>query len=197
MLPRSFYFVRHGETDWNARGVLQGHTDIPLNERGRAQARAAVALIASLNIDLIVSSPLSRARETADIINSDLKKRIMNDEGLRERHFGQLEGKGGEEAETMKAQWRLQNPHIEPEENGYHCPPGAESYADFRGRTLSRIAHHLDAAPGDNVLFVCHGGLYRVLSRCLTGEAGSSPNVQPFHFEKSGEIWRINPLKAQ
>ncbi|MET0318796.1 MAG: histidine phosphatase family protein, partial [Rhodococcus fascians] len=64
--------VRHGETDWNLHGRLQGSSDIPLNDTGRAQAREAVYELSDHSWDLLVSSPLSRAAETADIIGSHL-----------------------------------------------------------------------------------------------------------------------------
>lgn len=192
MLPRSFYFLRHGETDWNKVGRLQGFTDIPLNETGRAQARDVVRVLERHPIDRIVASPLSRARETADIINTVLKKPIIEEQGLRERHFGIFEGKDTVEIDALKA--RMLTDKLEAEENGYPCPPEAETYVDFKARTLMHIEKHLNTYVGENIMFVCHGGLYRVLLRALFGEAGSSLNVQPFLFEKTADNWALHHL---
>ena len=68
--PRTFYFLRHGETDWNAEGRFQGHSDIPLNAQGLTQAHAAAQVMATCSIDLIVASPLIRALKTAALAAS-------------------------------------------------------------------------------------------------------------------------------
>ena len=67
IIPRPFWFLRHGETDWNAQNLAQGNVDIPLNEHGLAQARAAAAALIGRGIEVIAASPLGRARQTADI----------------------------------------------------------------------------------------------------------------------------------
>jgi uncharacterized phosphatase len=85
--------VRHGETDWNLHGRLQGSSDIPLNSTGRAQASEAVYELEGRRWDLLVSSPLSRAAETADIIGAHLGiERTATYADLAERHFGAAEG---------------------------------------------------------------------------------------------------------
>ena len=93
MTLTTFALVRHGQTDWNAERRLQGATDIPLNDVGREQAREAVATLADYQWDAIVSSPLSRAAETADLIAEGLgltvARRIPE---LIERSFGPAEG---------------------------------------------------------------------------------------------------------
>lgn len=192
MLPRSFLFVRHGETDWNRQGVLQGFTDIPLNDTGRAQAQAAIALLQHHPIDRIVCSPLSRARETAEIINAVLQKPVSFHAGIRERHFGAFEGKGSDEITRMRTE--MQERGLPVEENGYPCPPGGETYSDFQARIMSAITDELHATPEQAVMFVCHGGVYRVLRRSLIGDIEHSPNVKPFMFEKSSEAWAVRAL---
>src|SRR5688572_566464 len=128
MIARSFYFLRHGETDWNVEGRVQGHTDTPLNENGRAQARAAIYILKKHKIDRIVSSTLNRAFETAQIVNAVLNLPIETDERLCERNFGVYEGLVGPEIEA----WKLANAHrIGPieEETGFPAPPEGEDYA--------------------------------------------------------------------
>src|ERR1041384_5399555 len=89
---RSFYFLRHGQTAWNVAGRFQGHSDIPLNELGLAQAYDAAKILANCPIDLIVVSPLIRARRTAEIVSEQLGKPLLLDDELKERHFGASEG---------------------------------------------------------------------------------------------------------
>ena len=127
MIPRSFYFLRHGETDWNKQGLLQGHTNIPLNETGRRQAREIIPVLEKLPIDRIIASTLSRAQETAQIVNAVLNKPFAEDSQLWERHFGDFEGKTVDVIAAMK-----ESANGENEENGYPCPPNAESYADLK-----------------------------------------------------------------
>src|SRR3978361_2133239 len=90
--PVPFWFLRHGETDWNAQDLSQGSVDIPLNETGLAQARSAALLMRNRGITSIISSPLSRAKVTADIAAKLLGLPVEVDEELREVAFGVQEG---------------------------------------------------------------------------------------------------------
>lgn len=193
MLPRSFYFLRHGETDWNKEGRIQGHTDIPLNETGRTQAEQVVCILARTPIHRIVASTLSRAYETASIVNAALQKPLIVDDGLKERFFGEFEGLAIAEMDSLR-DGMLQK-GLPAEENGYPCPPQGEPYADFRIRTIAAFNRNLEQFDGENILFVAHGGVYRVLRRCLFTELDHSGNVQPFHFEKGVQDWTLNRLK--
>jgi uncharacterized phosphatase len=96
-------FIRHGQTDWNLNNQLQGSSDIPLNETGRQQARDAVTTLEGVDWEVIVSSPLSRARETASIIAAglDIELGPAFDE-LKERDYGQGEGAT---AEVIAERW--------------------------------------------------------------------------------------------
>ena len=88
-----FYIIRHGQTNWNKEGRIQGKTDIELNEEGIKQAEEAKKILKDYPIDMIVSSPLKRARKTAEIINETRKAPIVLDKALEERGFGEFEGK--------------------------------------------------------------------------------------------------------
>lgn len=88
---RSFLCVRHGVTDWNARGRFQGRTDIPLNDEGIAQALAAARRLQNVALDYIVSSPLIRAVKTAEIIAAASGKSVSIDADLIECDFGSFE----------------------------------------------------------------------------------------------------------
>ncbi len=192
MLPSSFLFVRHGETDWNRNGVLQGFTDIPLNDHGRAQAHAAIAVLRDQPIDRIVASPLSRARETAEIFNTALRKPLSLHDGLRERHFGDFEGRTSDEINRLRRDMLAHG--VAAEENGSPCPPDGESYADFKARIFAAFADEMAATPGQRILFVCHGGVYRVLRLSLLGSVTQSPNVAPYWFEKNNNAWSLRAL---
>ena len=89
----TLYVIRHGETDWNIESRMQGHTDIPLNSNGHNQAQSAAKKLKDINFDLIISSPLSRAIDTANHINNSKDVPIITDTRIIERSFGDLEGK--------------------------------------------------------------------------------------------------------
>jgi len=152
------YLARHGETDWNARGKLQGLTDIPLNEAGREQARALAARIEKEAIGALVTSDLSRAAETGLIVADALGVVTRHvDAELRERCFGVFEGLTREECATRHPEaWRL---WVEQTVT----PEGAETreLAVARmTRALRRVAERSGDAP---TLVVSHGGAMRLL----------------------------------
>jgi len=92
-LRKSFYFVRHGETDWNKEQKVMGQADIPLNENGILQAQAVAEKIQVLPIDIIISSPLKRAWSTAEIIGNKIHQPITIENNLQECCWGIMEGK--------------------------------------------------------------------------------------------------------
>src|SRR4051794_38680024 len=89
---KHIYLIRHGETDWNVQERFQGHTDIPLNENGRSQARQLIAVCRHHKIEAILSSDLSRALETAQIIAAQLEIKVFQNAGLREANLGKAQG---------------------------------------------------------------------------------------------------------
>jgi broad specificity phosphatase PhoE len=99
-----FYILRHGETDWNRDGRLQGQTDVPLNDVGRDQARSVASMLSCLDIADCYASDLVRAYETADIALSGHPRGIIPTahEGLRERNFGSMNGYTHDEIERHK-----------------------------------------------------------------------------------------------
>ena len=155
MTSTTFALVRHGQTDWNAQRRLQGATDIPLNDVGRGQARDAVAVLSAYEWDAIVSSPLSRAVETADLIAAGLglsvARRVPE---LAERSFGPAEGlQAGPELDALRIP------------NGFR---GAESEDEAAGRGLAALEALAEEFRGRRVLAIAHGTLLRVsLSRAV------------------------------
>jgi broad specificity phosphatase PhoE len=183
LTPSAFWFLRHGETDWNARGLSQGNVDIPLNATGFAQARAAAQILRGRGIASIVSSPLSRAFDTARIAAEAIDLPVDTDEGLREVSFGAQEGQPMAE---WFADW------VE----GRYTPEGAESFAALGARAVAAVNRALTRrAP---VLVVAHGALFRALRGAMGLEPNvRTPNAVPFFCSppSGGEsAWTLTPF---
>lgn len=159
MTPAAFWFLRHGETDWNARNVAQGNLEIPLNATGIAQARAAGERLRGRGIAAIVSSPMQRARVTAEIVGEALALPVAFDPDLHETAYGEREGQPMSEWFT---DWIA----------GRSTPAGAEAFADLRVRAAGAVNRALTHPPP--VLVIAHGGLFRA----LRAEMGLEPNVR-------------------
>jgi probable phosphoglycerate mutase len=158
--PVAFWFLRHGETDWNAQDLSQGSVDVPLNETGIAQARSASLLLRNRGIKSLISSPLSRARVTAEIAAAELGLPIQFDDGLREVSFGVQEGK-------PMAAWGFQE-----WVDGLLTPDGAESFPALTARAVAAINRCIARPP--LVLVVAHGAVFRA----IRGAMGHEPNVR-------------------
>lgn len=144
------YLVRHGETDWNKQHRIQGRTDIPLNDTGRAQAEATGRLLARRQWDAVVSSPLSRAFETADIIAAAVGlPEPSTDPAIVERNYGEAEGLN--EAELI-ARFPTRG-----------AIPGRETPEEVAGRALPALLQIARERPGQAVIVVCHGGVIRAV----------------------------------
>jgi broad specificity phosphatase PhoE len=184
MLPhRAFHFVRHGETEWNRLGRFQGRTDIPLNQRGEAQAAALRPHLNSFGFRSIAASPLVRARPTAEILNADLGLPIHFSDALMEFDVGPFAGKG--DTGDWLCDWRRGN-----------AVAGVESLTDFATRVGRGIKDAL-ALEGP-VLVVAHGGLIWALEHLLGLPAALDiPNTALVHFQPPAgaeERWRIDLL---
>jgi broad specificity phosphatase PhoE len=193
MIERSFYFLRHGETDENRGKVLQGHLDTLLNETGQTQASQAAKILQRHPIDRIVSSTLKRAAETAQIIQQILQKPITFHDDLRENFFGLFEGKTTEQINDWKIANNYTDGPIQPE-TGFAVPPEGESYKDMRYRVLTAIRTILEKHPTDHILFVSHGRVFGMLNLELLGQDSYSKNSQPYRFERTNEGWSLNDL---
>ncbi|MFT4283770.1 MAG: histidine phosphatase family protein [Protaetiibacter sp.] len=152
------YLVRHGETDWNAARRIQGRTDIPLNDAGRAQARQAAELLGRRRWDAVYASPLSRAHETAAIIADRLGVGGVTDvDALVERDYGAAEGMSFEQIEALY-----------PE--GVRAP-GQETRAEVAARVVPALLALAERHPGERLVVVSHGGAIR--SVLQTAEPGT------------------------
>ena len=180
-----FYYLRHGETDWNLRGLAQGQTDVPLNENGRAQAVAACSLVANLPISTLCSSPLKRALETAKILQNQTGFRLEVIDELTECGWGECEG-------HVKGDW------FQSWKSGQATPKGAEPYARFLERAVRGINSAL-TRPGP-VLIVAHGGVYWAIQKfAALGVEFDLPNAVPVrHAPPRTDFpwWETKTIKA-
>jgi probable phosphoglycerate mutase len=181
--PVPFWFLRHGETDWNARGISQGNVDIPLNATGIAQARAAAEKLRNRGIGTIVASTLSRARVTAELVGEPLELPVALDSDLREVSFGVQEGQA---MSAWFADWV----------KGDFTPEGAESFPALRRRAIAAINRATELAPA--VLVVAHGALFRAIRAAMGVEINvRTQNAMPIFCEPtvSGETaWALRRM---
>jgi broad specificity phosphatase PhoE len=175
----NFVFLRHGESIGNAQARWQGQSDYPLTEKGRAQAQALAKRWKSegMKFDLIIASPLVRAKETAEIIASALGANVEFDAILLERHIGEMEGLTAEEVRK-----RPQPPYVTP-----YDPIGGEGEGDWAlFLRAGQALHRLLRRPSGSYLIVSHGGLLNQLMNAIVGIA---PHVDPsgvrFRFENT------------
>jgi len=151
--------IRHGLTDWNKIGRIQGQSDIPLNEEGRSQARKLAERLLTdqeYKWDFIITSGLSRAQETGEIIAKTLNIPLYDpDSRLVEKAFGQVEGLTAEERETL---WGVDWKQLDL---------GQESDEAIQDRALSFLKEMGEKYSDNNVLVVSHGGLLAQLFTVL------------------------------
>ena len=143
------YIVRHGQTEWNVLGKVQGKQDICLNEKGKEQALLTKKDLDNKEIDLIIVSPLKRALETAEIINKDRNLPMIIDERIKERDFGEFEGTNFVDFDT-KDFWNYYRNEEYKE---------AESIQEFFKRIYDFLDDIIVKYKDKNVLLVTHGGV--------------------------------------
>jgi broad specificity phosphatase PhoE len=179
-MRRVVYVARHGETDWNAQARWQGHTNVPLNETGRDQARVLAKTLRAAGLAAVVSSDLSRAMETAAIVGAELSVALAYvDPNLRERALGVFEGLTRQECETLyPAAWQawLESKRV---------PPGGEAHEALRARMIAAMDRVATGVARDDApaLVVSHGGAMRSIVAVATGEM--PPPVA------NGAVWRL------
>jgi len=157
--------VRHGSTAWNQEGRIQGHTDTPLSDEGRDQARALSVALAGVEINAVYASDLSRAMETARLALGDRDVPICATGALRELAYGEWEGVTEDEAVRRDperyARWHTGNPLF--------AAPGGESFTELRERVAAFAATVSARHPAGNILIVSHGGAVRMLGLVMLG----------------------------
>lgn len=163
--------VRHGETAWNAEGRVQGQLDIPLNDVGRAQARATAAVLAEHDFTAIYCSDLMRVRQTAEPAAKKLALPVLYMAELRERHYGMFETltyvEVREKFPAQYARFRDKDPDFDFE--------GGETLRGFNERSLKALGDLIARHQGEQILVFTHGGVLEMVYRHARAVGLSSP----------------------
>ena len=185
--------VRHGETAWNAEHRVQGQLDIPLNGVGLRQAEAVGKVLGAERFDVIYSSDLSRALQTAQPTASALGMKIISDRDLRERHYGIFERQTYAEVKLKHAAEYARFAARDPE-FGF---VSGESLKDFSTRSIAVVSRLAQRHEGQNVLVFTHGGVLDELYRHINGVPASAardfgiPNCGLNRVEFALSRWQI------
>ena len=163
--------IRHGQTEWNADGRIQGHTDIALDALGQWQAERLAQALADDDLQAIYSSDLMRACQTAAPLAGRKGLALRVDPGLRERGFGEFEGLRFVQIEQrwpeQAAAWRRRDPDFGAR--------GGEVLRDFRSRVVAAVTRLALAHRGQSIALVTHGGVLDLLYREATRLALDAP----------------------
>ena len=175
--------VRHGETAWNAEGRVQGQLDIPLNDVGRAQARATAEVLAGHDFSAIYSSDLVRVRQTAEPTAKRLALPVAFDAALRERHYGMFESltyvEVREKFPMQYARFRQKDPEFDFE--------GGESLRGFSQRSLQIVTALIERHAGEQIVVFTHGGVLEMVYRHARTLGLSS--TRDFEIPNAGINW--------
>ena len=193
----TLFLVRHGETEFNTRGIYQGQADSPLTLEGIRQAEALAPRLARLDTcSTLYTSDLRRAEHTAELVSAPGHHKIVTDPGLRERNYGVFQGKQKKTVATefpdVWQAYRSGNPD-------YVIPDG-ESHRQFHERVVDVMTRIADSHAGQAVAAVSHGGTLGVFMKCVLGLAVEAP--RPFDVgnsslsivERRDGKWRIRTL---
>ncbi len=189
------YFMRHGQSDWNAENRIQGRTERPLNEIGRSQAKEIGAYFSNIPLAKIYSSTMLRAKETAEIIASYQNCEVVMEPYLQESAYGEAEGMTRDEyrqryAEQLKIYEKM--PLLERLKN--HVVPNAETSWDTAHRVIPVLNKIALLHPAQQVLVVSHGFLIRSVLSVIAGIDDKDLHVDNTGFvilEGDGQQWRI------
>jgi probable phosphoglycerate mutase len=185
--------VRHGETDWNASGRIQGHNDTPLNAAGRQQAQRTAQRLACEPIKALYSSDLARALETATIIGAPLGLTVVTSARLRERQYGLWEGLTAAEIQARYPEqfaiWRARTTDF--------APPQGETRSELLTRALAELQTIARRHVREMVVVVTHGGLCYVLINHILGSVDGDQreftfgNASIHTLEVTGDRWSV------
>ncbi|PXY20411.1 histidine phosphatase family protein [Prauserella sp. PE36] len=199
MSLRRLVLWRHGETDYNAAGRMQGHIDSALTEVGWNQARFAAPALARFEPDLVIASDLRRATDTATVLTDAIGVPLRIDKRLRETHLGDWQGMTGAEVDAQapgeRDRWRT---------DATWAPPGGESRIDVAERAGEVITDLLrDDDEHKTVLLAAHGGLILALTAHLLAlpvglwpSLGGISNCHWVELGRRNDVWRLHAYNA-
>lgn len=192
----TLYIVRHGQTDWNAKKLVQGQTDVPLNKAGEKQAKELGEKLKGITFDSVYSSDLLRAKKTAELISLEKKLVVGTSKLLRERRYGQLEGKPRTELDKIHKIWRkldkIQRAKYKPFKQ-------YETDEDSVSRLITFLREIAVSYLNKTVLVVSHGGVMRALLNHLSGETylgGAVSNSGYIKLKSDGVDFFIEELNG-
>ncbi len=175
MHRQKFYFVRHGETDWNKQGILMGQMDIPLNETGIQQAKLAKIIIMQCKFGLVFSSSLQRAYKTAQILTEDTGLAIQILQGLKERGFP-----SGMLHDDLE--------HITTD----NLTDSYEKWSEFSSRVMTSLDYILSQKQELPSLIIAHGGVLVAICQALNVVMPTIANCQPLEFWQDEQgFWQV------
>ena len=193
MSPTTLCIVRRGETDWNTERRIQGHMDTALNAAGLAQAEATARGIKGWDIEAIYSSDLMRALQTAERLSPVSGVPVQPESGLRERHFGRMQGMNYDEMLALDAAEaeRFKSRDL------YYDFGGGEMLIAFADRIHATVERLASRHAGQTILLVTHGGVLDIIHRRAAGRDLSSPrdfvvpNAALNWVEVDADGWRL------
>lgn len=169
LLQQHFFFIRHGQTDWNKKKIAMGQSDVPLNLHGQKEARQAASLLRDKGIQRIYHSPLTRARATAELIAEELALPCHEISSLSQCNWGEMQGQPRGD-ESWRMAWRRGDIEI----------AGAESFEAFCHRVQAGVNQAL--MHGVPVLIVAHGATFAAIQRALHLDDREMQNCLPLSY---------------
>jgi probable phosphoglycerate mutase len=189
---QTLWFVRHGESTWNASGFVQGQASGPvLTRKGRAEAAQIVGRLAGASIAAIYTSDLQRARETAEIVGRVVQIAPQSDPALRERNFGQAQGRPHSELPSATS-----GIEIDRVVDADARPTEGESLTELYERVATFIDELEVRAPAGDVLVVTHGGVIRVAQAYCNGIPAAAMGWGPVPNASVWSLSRPHPCSA-
>jgi 2,3-bisphosphoglycerate-dependent phosphoglycerate mutase len=190
----SFTVIRHGETEWNLKGLHQGILDSPLTDKGREQACKLAELLQKDSFDMFYSSDLGRAVQTAQIIAASIHLNIVYDQRLRERNLGRLGGQTLNRFQAEDPEGWARYVKRDPD----YIVPGGESASQAYARSIACFEEWAHKLPDHNILVVTHGFILEYLLRYTLGIPldqkirFSLKNCGINRFSKIGNEWVLD-----
>jgi broad specificity phosphatase PhoE len=181
VLRKPFYFLRHGEADWNVTRTCIGQLDRPLTDRGRGQAMDARRHCANLDISTVFHSPLPRAAETAALVMNGRQVPLHVDEGLLEACLGVKQGAREDDANDPFIRHWMAGGEIAQ----------AEMYPEFQARVCTAVNRCLETAGAGVPLIVAHAGVYHALRDAMGAPVDRVYHCVPYAHRPDGTDWRI------